>query len=263
VRYRDDAGSGNIAWRHGAHSDEMLLTTPFGQGIARLVRADDEFTLTTQDGREYRAGDAESLTEQVLGFRLPLRGLADWVRGRAAHAGVNPQNGVNAVHELAIQIARIAQFNNPRRGITVNVDVVEGGTRSNVIAEQARALVDLRIARASDQRMLEAKFRALHPMLPGARLEVRGGINRPPMVRTARVAALFRHAQKLTREIGLDLQESSTGGGSDGNFTAALGVPTLDGLGGVGEGAHSLQENVVVRALPERAALLAGLLASL
>lgn len=86
VRYRDDAGSGNIAWRHGARSDELLLTTPFGQGIARLVRAGDEFTLTTQDGREYRAGDAESLTEQVLGFRLPLRGLADWVRGRAASA---------------------------------------------------------------------------------------------------------------------------------------------------------------------------------
>jgi outer membrane lipoprotein LolB len=86
VRYRDDAGSGNIAWRHGARSDEMLLTTPFGQGIARLVRAGDEITLTTQDGREYRAGDAESLTEQVLGFRLPLRGLADWVRGRASGA---------------------------------------------------------------------------------------------------------------------------------------------------------------------------------
>ncbi len=84
VRYRDDAGSGNIAWRHGARADEMLLTTPFGQGIARLARADDEITLTTQDGREFRAADAESLTEQVLGFRLPLRGLADWVRGRPA-----------------------------------------------------------------------------------------------------------------------------------------------------------------------------------
>ena len=92
VRYRDDAGSGNIAWRHGARSDEMLLTTPFGQGIARLARADDEFTLTTQDGREFRAADAESLTEQVLGFRLPLLGLADWVRGRAAPGPAQTRN---------------------------------------------------------------------------------------------------------------------------------------------------------------------------
>jgi outer membrane lipoprotein LolB len=101
VRYRDDAGSGNVAWRHGARSDEMLLTTPFGQGIARRVRAGDEFTLTTQDGREYRAGDAESLTEQVLGFRLPLRGLADWVRGRPAAAPAPTRERVNASGQLA------------------------------------------------------------------------------------------------------------------------------------------------------------------
>jgi len=101
VRYRDDAGSGNIAWRHGARSDEMLLTTPFGQGVARLVRAGDEFTLTTQDGREYRASDAESLTEQVLGFRLPLRGLAEWVRGRAAPAPPPTRERTNASGRLA------------------------------------------------------------------------------------------------------------------------------------------------------------------
>lgn len=184
------------------------------------------------------------------------------ITGRAAHAGVNPYEGVNAVHELALQIARIARFDDPRRGISVNADVIEGGTRSNVIAEKARALLDVRAARPADMRALQAKFRRLRPILPGARLEVRGGFNRPPMERSI-TAALFRHAQALAKKMDLDLQESFTGGGSDGNFTAALGVPTLDGLGGVGAGAHSPGECVLIRSLPERAALLAALLATL
>jgi glutamate carboxypeptidase len=185
------------------------------------------------------------------------------VTGRAAHAGINPQDGVNAVHELALQIARIARFNDPRRGITVNADIVEGGSRPNVIADRARAVVDLRVAKLADAKPLERKFRALRPVLPGAKLEIHGGINRPPMERTAGVAALFRAAQQLAAELGLPLEESSTGGGSDGNFTGALGIPTLDGLGGVGEGAHAPNENIVIARLPERAALLAGLLARL
>ena len=184
------------------------------------------------------------------------------VTGRAAHAGVNPEAGVNAVHELALEIARIARFNDPRRGISVNADVVEGGTRTNVIAARARAMVDLRVTRARDMRWLEAKFRRLRPILPGAKLEVRGGFSRPPMERTVS-AALFRKAHALAEQMGLELQESFSGGGSDGNFTAALGVPTLDGLGGVGEGLHSPDEYVLTRSLPERAALLAALLATL
>jgi len=218
---------------------------------------------------EARRSDAALVLEPASGAKGRLKtarkGVGEielTVTGRAAHAGVNPQDGVNAVHELAMQIARIAELNDPRRGITVNVDVVEGGTRTNVIADRARALVDVRVNRALDMRRLEARFRALRPILPGARLAVRGGFNRPPMERKS-CAALFRRAQALGGVMGLQLEESFTGGGSDGNFTAALGVPTLDGLGGVGEGAHSPHENVLVRSLPERAALLAGLLAAL
>ncbi len=184
------------------------------------------------------------------------------VIGRSSHAGINPQDGVNAVHELAIQISRIRRFNDPRRGTSVNVDVVEGGTRPNVIAAHARALVDVRVARLSAWRRIERRFHTLRPAIHGARLEVRAGINRPPLERTAGVVRLFRLAQRLGGEMGFALEESGTGGGSDGNFAAALGVPTLDGLGGVGEGAHSPEECVLVRSLPERAALLAALLAS-
>jgi glutamate carboxypeptidase len=184
------------------------------------------------------------------------------ITGRAAHAGINPEDGVNAVRELALQIARLARLNRPRRGVSVSANVVEGGTRSNVVAARARALVDVRATRAADMRWLEAQFRRLRPILPGARLQVRGGFSRPPLERAAS-AALFQKARALARQMGLKLQESFTGGGSDGNFTAALGVPTLDGLGGVGEGAHSPGECVLLRALPERAALLAALLATL
>ena len=219
--------------------------------------------------REARRSDAVLVLEPSSGLdgrvktaRKAVGEVELVVTGRAAHAGIDPQNGVNAVHELALQIERIARFNRPRRGVTVNADVVEGGTRTNVIAPRARALVDIRAARAADMRWLEAKFRRLRPILPGARLEVRGGFSRPPMERAAS-AALFRKAQALASQMGLKLQESFTGGGSDGNFTAALGIPTLDGLGGVGEGAHSPGECVLIHALPGRAALLAALLATL
>lgn len=219
--------------------------------------------------REARRSDAVLVLEPASGpdgrLKTARKGVGEIeliVRGRAAHAGINPQEGVNAVHELALQIARIASFNNLRRGITVNVDVIEGGTRPNVIAERARALIDLRVARTSDMRALERRFRQLRPILPGARLTVHGGFNRPPMERSSS-ARLFRQAKTLAAAMGLELQEAFTGGASDGNFTAALGVPTLDGLGGVGEGAHSPDECVLLRALPERAALLAALLAKL
>ena len=184
------------------------------------------------------------------------------VTGRAAHAGINPDEGVNAIHELALQIGRIAGLNDPKRGITVSPTVVEGGTRSNVIPETARAIFDLRAQRASDMETLERRLRRLRPILPGAQLTVRGGFSRPPLERR-RSAALFARARELADAIGLSLGEASTGGGSDGSFTAALGVPTLDGLGAVGEGAHGANENVVVDALPERAALLASLLATI
>src|SRR5712692_3373147 len=194
--------------------------------------------------------------------RKGIGGFDLLVTGRAAHAGVNPQAGVNAVHELALQIAHVVDFNDPRRGITVNADVIAGGTRTNVIAERAHAAVDVRCVRAADMKRLERKFRGLRPILPGARLEVRGGMNRFPMER--RVAAeLFARAKKLGGQMGLRLEESATGGGSDGNLTAELGIPTLDGMGGVGAGAHTPGEYVITRFLPERAAVLAAMLADL
>lgn len=182
--------------------------------------------------------------------------------GRAAHAGLNPEDGVNAIEEIALQIARVSHWNQPRRGITVNAGVIEGGTRTNVIPENARVVVDVRATRAADMRALERKFRALRPILRGAKLEIRGGFNRPPMERK-HCAALYAKARAIAKEMGVTLGEAYVGGGSDGNFTAALGVPTLDGLGAVGEGAHSPNENIVIRALPERAALVAGLLTAI
>ena len=182
--------------------------------------------------------------------------------GRAAHAGLNPEDGVNAIEEIALQIARISRWSQPGRGATVNAGLIEGGTRTNVIPENARVVVDVRASRTGDMRALERKFRALRPILPGAKLQIRGGFNRPPMERKTS-AALYAKARTLAKEMGVTLGEAYVGGGSDGNFTAALGVPTLDGLGAVGEEAHSPNENILIRALPKRAALIAGLLATI
>lgn len=184
------------------------------------------------------------------------------INGRAAHAGLDPGAGVNAVHELALQAARLTRLNNPRRGITVNSTIAQGGTRSNVIPADARLTIDLRAETVADMRRIEGKLKNLRPILPGARVAVQGGFSRPPLERRAS-AALFSHAQELGHQLGFSVDECLAGGGSDGNFTAALGVPTLDGLGAVGEGAHSPDEHVIISALPDRAALLAGLLASL
>jgi glutamate carboxypeptidase len=185
------------------------------------------------------------------------------VTGRSAHAGIDPEKGVNAVHELALQIKRLMEMNDPRRGITVQTTVVSGGTITNVVPEHARAMVDVRYTRAADVPRINRRLHALRPILKGARVEVRGGADRPPLERTGAVRKLFAAAQELMQQMGLPLGEASTGGGSDGSFTAALGVPTLDGLGAVGDGAHSPREQVVISKLPERAALLAGLLATL
>jgi glutamate carboxypeptidase len=155
------------------------------------------------------------------------------------------------------------RMNDPSRGITVQTTVVSGGTVSNVVPDSGRAQVDVRFSRLADATGLDRRLHALRPILKGARIEVRGGINRPPLERTAAVQKLFTHARGLMASMGLKLDEASTGGGSDGNLTGALGIPTLDGLGAVGDGAHTPHENVLIGALPERAALIAGLLASL
>src|SRR5579863_345002 len=220
--------------------------------------------------REARRSDAVLVLEPSYGREGRLKtqrkgvgGAEIIVTGRSAHAGIDPEKGVNAVHELALQIARLMKMNDPRRGITVQTTVVSGGTITNVVPEHARALVDIRYARAADVAGINRKLHALRPILEGARVSVTGGADRPPLERTAAVRKLFGVAESLMQEMGLLLGEASTGGGSDGSFTAALGVPTLDGLGAVGDGAHSPREHVVIRRLPERAALIAGLLATL
>ncbi len=181
------------------------------------------------------------------------------VQGRSAHAGIDPTSGVNAINELARQLLRIERFARPKTGLTINVGVIEGGTRPNVVPESASAWLDVRIPRLRDGERIERSLRELKPFLRGAKLRVSGGINRPPMERHM-AEGLFRKARDLALQLGFHLGEASTGGGSDGNFSAALGIPTLDGLGGVGDGAHALDEHILIRELPRRAALLAALL---
>lgn len=184
------------------------------------------------------------------------------IQGRAAHAGINPEAGVNAISELARQITHIESFARPSRGLTVNVGVVRGGTRSNVISESAAASIDVRVGRPRDGEWIERKMRSLKPVLRGSQVKVDGGMNRPPMERHA-TRVLYERARGLASQLGFELGEASTGGGSDGCFAAALGIPTLDGLGGVGDGAHARGEHILVRELPRRAALLAALLATI
>ena len=185
------------------------------------------------------------------------------VHGRSAHAGIDPEKGVSAVHELAQQTLRLNALQDASRGLSVNVVQVSGGTRSNVIPDEAHAIVDVRAPTLVGMRHIESAFRALTPVDPRASIEVRGGFDRPPLERSEDVVRLFRAAERVATELNVPLAEGSTGGGSDGNFTAALGVPTLDGLGAIGDGAHAIDEHVIVDALPDRAALIAGLLTSI
>jgi glutamate carboxypeptidase len=199
-------------------------------------------------------------------LKTSRKGVGDMtirVRGRASHSGVDFEKGRSAIVELARQLLEIVKFTDLARGITVNPGVIQGGTRSNVIAAEAWAEVDLRIARIADAQELEKKFAVLKPFDPDCSIELSGGINRPPMERTEGTVRLFGLAQEIAGGMGWKLEESSTGGGSDGNFTSALGIPTLDGLGALGEGAHASNESVVIRELPQRTALLAGLIQSL
>ncbi len=185
------------------------------------------------------------------------------VQGRAAHAGVDFSNGANAIVEAARLVERIAQFTDLQRGITVNPGVISGGTRTNVVPAAAHIQVDARVARMEDALMLDRQFHALEAADKRCAIKVMGGLNRPPMERSEGIANLFARARVIAMELGIDLEESSTGGGSDGNFTAALGIPTLDGLGAVGEGAHAANESILIDRIADRTALLAGLLAEL
>jgi len=217
---------------------------------------------------EAQRSDAVFVLEPSLGPRGLLKtsrkgvGQAELiVHGRASHAGLAPEKGINAVHELAAQIARIEKWNDLRRGVTINADIVSGGSRANVIPDHAQATLDLRAWRQADMRALEKRLNSLKPVHRGAKLELRGGFDRPPLERQ-QSAALFARAKSIARQLGFPLGEAAAGGGSDGNFTAALGIPTLDGLGAVGDAAHAPHEHILINAMPQRAALLAALLSS-
>ncbi len=185
------------------------------------------------------------------------------VEGLAAHSGADPEKGSSAIHELAYQVLRLQELNDLERGTTVNVNLIEGGTRVNVIPPYARAEVDVRVVTPEEAVRIEGEIGRAVPTVPGAKVVVRGGFNRPPMVRGPATVGLLRRAQETGRRLGLELEEGMSGGGSDGNFTATMGVPTLDGLGAVGDGAHAEHEYVLVDSLPQRAALLVCLLRTL
>jgi glutamate carboxypeptidase len=191
------------------------------------------------------------------------KGVGDYlvkVTGKASHAGLDFQKGVNAILELARQIEKISGFTDLKKGLTVNVGIVSGGSRTNVVPAEAAAQVDVRIARTKDAAGIDQKMRSLRPFNRKCKIAITGGINRPPMERTAGVAALYAQASAIVRDLGWKLGEAAVGGGSDGNFTAGLGIPTLDGLGGVGDGAHAAHEHILISELPRRAALIAGLI---
>jgi len=196
-------------------------------------------------------------------LKTSRKGVGDYtirVRGKAAHAGLDFTQGANAIVEMARQLERVAGFTRLERGITVSPGVIRGGTRSNVVPPECSAEVDVRVVRAADERYLARCFASLKVFDKRCVVEVTGGVNRPPMER-AGGRRLFGLARTLAAELGIELEESSSGGGSDGNFTAALGVPTLDGLGAVGEGAHAPHESILIRRIADRTALLAKLVA--
>lgn len=248
------------------------VLTPASGRVALLVTSDEETGSDTSRAlieAEARASDAVLVLEPALAggaLKTSRKGIGQYrlaITGVSAHAGVDPRKGVSAVRELARQVLALEALHDLDRGVSVNVGVVSGGTRPNVVAEEAHAVVDVRAPSLDDAARVDAAFRALRPHLPGAQLAVTGGFERPPMERSAGVAALFAHAQAAAASLGQTVDEGGTGGGSDGNFTAALGVPTLDGLGAVGDGAHALHEHVELDRLVPRTALLAALIARL
>ncbi len=185
------------------------------------------------------------------------------IHGRAAHAGLEPEKGVNALVEAALQVLAISELADPSRGTTVTPTVARAGTADNVVPAEATIRVDVRVTELDEAARVEAAMAALSTFDPEARLEVVGGVNRPPMPEQA-TAELFALAQKVAADAGLPSPTGvAVGGGSDGNFTAALGIPTLDGLGAVGGGAHADHEFVVVDTMVDRARLLAGLVAAI
>jgi glutamate carboxypeptidase len=227
----------------GSHHSRELI-----EKIAKECRA--VFVLEPAQG----PGGAYKTARKGVGqFRLEITGVP-------SHSGVDFSEGHSAVRELAWQIEQISALTDLARGTTLNVGVVGGGTQSNVVAAAAWADIDLRVKTLADAEAVTQRLKALKARNPQCTLRLSGGLNRPPMERTPGTVALFEQAREVAAALGFGLEEAATGGGSDGNFTSALGVPTLDGMGAVGKGAHAQDESVRIDSLVPRTALLAGMI---
>lgn len=232
------------------NSDEELGSLESADRVCRLARRVERvFVLEPSLGPE---GRLKTARKGVWRFRVT-------VRGRAAHSGLDPEKGASAIQALARLIGEIYALADPDRGVTVNVGVIGGGVTFNVVAPEAWAEVDVRVLRGADGAAFERALRAIQPDVPSTSFEIQGGMNRYPLEPNPRNRALWHAAERCARELGIELDEGTAGGGSDGNFTSEHAA-TLDGLGAVGDGAHALHEHVVIDRMPERAALLAGLL---
>jgi glutamate carboxypeptidase len=255
----------------------MALTAIEMLGEAELLER--EIVLLLNSDEEIGSPVSQPITERVaaecgavfvlepaqgLAYKTARKGTGSWrleVKGIAAHAGVDFEKGASALLELARAMETVSGWTNLKKGLTVSVGTAGGGTKTNVIPADAWAEVDVRIASKADGPRMERRFAQLKATDRRCSVAASGGINRPPMERTAGTVKLYRMARMLAAELGFALDEAATGGASDGNFTSALGVPTLDGMGAVGEGAHAAHESVVIEHLAPRTALLAGLLA--
>lgn len=234
-------------------SDEEI-GSPSSRGLIEEHALNSAFVLVLEPPTA--EGALKTARKGVGGYTLQ-------VEGRAAHAGSQPELGLSAINELAHQIIYLEGLADPERGTTINVGVIEGGTRSNVIAAHAEAEIDLRVWTPQEAERIETALANLQPAVAGVELKVVGEMNRPPMERTDAIVELFQKVQKIGEDLALAVQEGSTGGGSDGNFTAAFGIPTLDGLGAMGDGAHAVHEHILVSHLAARTGLLAGILLGL
>jgi len=270
-------GPGTLDMKSGLamvlHVTEALLEWNGGKALRPMTLL---FVSDEEVGSESSRAITEKLAQQaaavlVLEPAFGLQGAVKTARkgvgaytlrvtGKSAHSGLDFENGHSAVFELAKQIGEIAKLVDLKKGITVNVGKISGGTRVNVVPAEASAVIDVRVKNAKDAKRIAQELQALKPFDRECKIAVTGAMNRPPMERTAGVAALYKKAAEIARLLGWELEEAAVGGGSDGNFTAALGIPTLDGLGAVGEGAHADHESILISELPRRAALLAGLI---
>lgn len=264
---------GGITLLHFALGELLALGVPPRRPVQVLFSCDEEVRSRTArpliDSLATGAVAALVLEAPLPGgvLKTARKGVAIYrlvIEGRAAHAGIEPEKGASAVVELAHQVPALHALNDPDRGTSVNVGVIRGGTRPNVVAAHAEAEIDVRTATMDEARRIDEAIRSLEPVLAGTRLTVVPDLGRPPMERTPGTARLFDRARRIAVSMGVpDLREASTGGASDGNLIAARGVPTLDGLGPDGGGAHADDEHVVVASMPHRAALIAGLLAEI